>query len=130
MDKGREALRHSIDTEEAYSLGVITYEHFTWVDHTVRLIDMSKNGVGVESEQRMDPGFVWFNDRVRGHKGGALIWCRKFDDKYRAGIRFVPLTSDEEHLVQEGIVRSGHQPYRNPLEIIAPLIEAMTRSKD
>ena len=130
MDENRAALRHPLQGEQVYSLGIITYKHLKWIDHTVRLVDLSKSGIGIVSEQPMGPGFVWFNDRVRGHKGGVLVWCRKLDDKYRAGIRFVTLSADEERFVQEKTAPSGHRPVRNPEEIIAALMGSIIRSND
>ncbi len=110
------------------SLGVITFTRREWSDHTVRITDLSENGVWIESSHPIEPGFVWFHDRVRGHKGGLLIWCREQGEKYRGVIQFVPLTRDEERTVQERTLRtSGHRPNRSPEEIIAVLVESMER---
>jgi len=128
MDEHRTTPRHSLQGEQACSLGVITYHSREWLDFAVRLKDMSERGVMVESERPLDPGFVWFNDRVGGNKGGVLVWCRKIDQRYLAGIRFVPLSRDEERIIQEQTVHAArHSPHRSPDQIISALIDAMSR---
>ncbi len=115
--------------ESSSSLSVVSFKDINWEDNIVNIINISETVVRVESDRPMEPGFVWFNDRVRGHKGGILIWCQQFGERYRAVIRLVPLTREEERIVQERAVRSsGHRPRRSPEEIIATLTESMKRN--
>ncbi len=122
-DSGQQPLAHSC------SLGVITFNQHKWSDHNVSIVEISENGVLVESDDPIEAGFVWFSDRVRGHKGGILIGCLQHDANYRGIIQFVPLTRDEERTVQEKTLRiSGHRPHRSPEEIIAVLLQSVERT--
>jgi hypothetical protein len=128
MDKGTEVSNQPNAGESSGSLGVVTFKDTNWADHTARIVDVSESSVRVESDRAIDPGFVWFDDRVRGHKGGLVIWCQPFYGRYRAVMRLVPLTRDEERLIQERTVQSSpHRPHRTPEEIIATLTESMKR---
>jgi len=129
MDKGKELPDQPKTAASRGSLSVVTFKDTSWVDHTADIVDLSERSVRVESDRPIDPGFVWFNDRVRGHKGGVVIWCRQFYGRYRAVMRLVPLTRDEERLIQERTVQSSpHRPHRSPEDIIATLTKAMKRN--
>jgi hypothetical protein len=127
MNDTRRSPRHAITEEKFCSLGLITLKDRGWADHVVRLRDMSESGVGIESEQALDRGLVWFHDRVAGHKGGVLVWCKKIEERYRAGIHFVPLSREEERQVQERTLQSGHQAHRSPDEIIEALMTSLQK---
>ncbi len=129
MDQGKDLPIQPKTGENSSSLSVISFKDINWMDNTVNLVNISETCVRVESDRPMEPGFVWFNDRVRGNKGGILIWCQKLGERYHAVIRLVPLTREEERLVQERAVRSsGHRSRRSPEEIIASLTESMKRN--
>jgi len=107
------------------SLGVISLKHFEWKAHDAKLVDLSAKGVGIESNAQLEPGFVWFKDRIGGHKGGVLVWSKLLGTKYRAGIKFLNLSRDEEEYVEERIDRfKPHVPLREPEQIISTLIES------
>lgn len=110
-------------------LCVITFKDLAWKDHTALLVDISRHGAGIESHERIDPGFVWFRDRVGGHKGGVLMWNRPAGDRHRGGVRFVPFTRAEEKFIDEQIalVRSG-QPLQDPVSVITTLMESLTHA--
>ena len=129
MEKGNDLPNQPKTGESSGSLSVVTFKDTSWVDHTAHIVDLSESSVRVESDRPIDPGFVWFNDRVRGHKGGVVLWCQQFYGRYRAVMRLVPLTPEEERLIQERTVQSSpHRPHRSPEEIIATLTEAMKRN--
>jgi hypothetical protein len=69
-------------------------------NHVVRIVDISSRGVGVESDEQMEPGLVWFHNSVGDHRGGILLWSRKQGERYRAGIRFLSLTAENERLLR------------------------------
>ena len=69
-------------------------------DHVVRIVDISSGGVGIESDEQMEPGMAWFNNSLGDHRGGILLWSRKLDDQYRAGIRFLSLSAEDERLLR------------------------------
>ncbi|HAM51118.1 MAG TPA: hypothetical protein DCP92_10675 [Nitrospiraceae bacterium] len=125
METIREAQREPVIGNRDCSLGIITLKHFEWKAHNAQLVDLSTKGVGIESKGLLEPGFVWFKDRVGGHKGGVLVWSKQLGTKYRAGIRFLNLSHDEEEYVEERIDRfKPHIPLREPEKIISTLIES------
>jgi hypothetical protein len=125
METMREAQREPVISNRDCSLGIITLKHFEWKNHDAKLVDLSIKGVGIESEAHLEPGFVWFKNRVGGHKGGVLVWSKQLGTIYRAGIKFLNLSRDEEDYVEERIDRfKPHIPLREPEKIIATLIES------
>ncbi len=128
MDRNRQEHRQPIFVHRDCCLGIITFKHLEWTDHVAQLVDISRNGVGIESGNWIEPGFVWFRDRVGGFKGGVLMWSKRQGTRYRAGIRFVPLSRDEEQYVQEQVSCSRpHSPLRDPEAIITTLIESIKK---
>jgi len=120
--------RHPITSLRSCTLGVITSSRLEWKDHIARIVDLSITGVGIESSEMVPPGFVWFKECVGGHKYGVLTWCKPRGDRYRAGIHFVTLSRDEEQYVQEQVkLLKPHTPLRDPLQIIAAMIEAVKK---
>jgi hypothetical protein len=77
-------------------MGHLSFKHRAWSDRVVRVVDISSRGVGVESDGPMEPGLVWFHNSVGDYRSGILVWSRKQDERYRAGIRFLPLTAEDE----------------------------------
>jgi len=43
---------------------------------------------------------VWFNNSIGDHRGGVLLWSRRHDDQYRAGIRFLSLSAEDERILR------------------------------
>ena len=129
-DIARQSYRYEVVQMRDFTLWVIPFKSLECATLIAHVVDLSKYGVGIESEQPLEPGFVWFKDRIGGFKGGLLVWSRQHDGKYRAGVKFVPLSRDKELLVQERIaVMRPNQPIHNPEVIIAAILEAMTRSE-
>ncbi len=129
MGEMRNSQRHLIEVERHCAMGVITFKNFEWKDHVVQLVDLSRNGIGIESRKSVEHGFVWFKDRVGGHKGGVLVWSGRYGEKYRAGIRFLLLTPGDERFIQkECATPLPHQPLRNPEVIIATLMESLEKT--
>jgi hypothetical protein len=130
MERKRDEQRWPIVEKWDCVLGIITLKQSEWKDHVAQIINLSSKGVGIESNAHLDPGFVWFKDRVGGHKGGVLIWSKQLGAKYRAGIKFINLSRDEEEYVEERIERfKPHTPLREPEQIIATLIESEKREE-
>ncbi len=126
-EEHRQKQRHAIEVERRCCLGVITFKELARTDLTVRITDISGNGVGIESASRVEPGFVVFRDRVAGFKSGILLWSRRQDDCYRAGIRFLPLRPGDEQYLSGYFAPSGtHMPHRTPEEIVSRLLDCLT----
>ncbi len=131
MNDMRDVHRQPIIVRRDCILGIITFKHFEWKDHVAQVVDLSSKGIGVESITYLEPGFVWFKDRVGGHKSGILVWSKQFGTKYRAGIKFLIMSRDTEQSVQERLVRlKPHTPLREPEKIIATLMASVERKEN
>jgi hypothetical protein len=66
-------------------------------DITVYGTDISSGGIGITSSTPIAPGFVWLWRSVGNQHGGMVMWCRKIDGRYRAGIQFLqtPVNVDD-----------------------------------
>ena len=126
MNEMRQSQRQPIVVTRDCSMGIIMFKNFEWADHVVRLADLSRSGVGVESVQSIEPGFVWFKDRVAGHRGGIVVWSRQNGGKFRAGIKLLTLSPDTEKYIQKECGETqSHQPLREPEAIIATLMQSL-----
>jgi hypothetical protein len=127
-DSAKRMQRHAISTQRVCDLGIISFRRLLWTDVRARVVNLSMTGIGIESDARLEPGFVWFKDRVGGHRGGVLMWSREQDGRYRAGIRFVPLSRDEEQYVQKQVAWSRpHAPVHDPEMIINTIIHSLKK---
>ncbi len=124
----RQKPRHGIDVQRHCSLGLITFKDLAWNDHKARVVNISKNGVGIECAARIEPGFVLFKDRVAGFKGGVLLWSRRHGDRYRAGIRFLALSPRDEQYLSGYTLPGTHTPRRTPEEIVSTLLNSLINS--
>jgi hypothetical protein len=124
----RDVQRQPITVRRDCSLGIIAFKQLTWTDHIARIVDINKLGVGIEVSSCVEPGFVWFKDRVWGYRGGLLLWSKQVGTTYRAGIKFLSLSSDEERSLHHHIVQSGlHRPLADPEKVVASLIESLKK---
>ncbi len=129
MSELRRSIRYPLAVQRDCTLCLITFKDLVWKDHYAHLKDISRDGIGIESAQPIDRGFVWFRDRVGGYRGGVLMWSSQADPGFRAGIQFVPLSRAEEHYVQEEVAMvRGHAPLRNPEAIIATIMDSLGRT--
>ena len=126
----RKASRYPLAMQRDCAMCIITFKDLSWKDQLAFLKDISTNGVGVESEKRIDTGFVWFLERVGGHRGGVLMWSRQVAYNYRAGIQFVPLSRDAEEFVNSQVsLLRDHKPLSDPTAIISTIMESMGRTR-
>lgn len=126
MAEMRHSQRQPIVVPRDCSMGIIAFKNFEWTDRVVRLADLGRSGVGIESGQMIEPGFVWFKDRVAGHKGGVVVWSRQNGEKFRAGIRLLPLSPDTEKYIQKECGEpQSHQSLREPEAVIATLMQSL-----
>jgi hypothetical protein len=122
----RQAGRYPLAVQRGCAMCVITFKDMAWQDHLAYLKDISTNGVGIESEKRIDSGFVWFRDRVGGHRSGVMMWSRQVGYNFRAGIQLVPLTREAEQFVQDQVkLLRAHHPLRHPEAIMATIMECL-----
>jgi len=109
-------------------MGVMAFAQSTRTEYTVRIVDFSVVGVGIELAERIEPGLIYFREPVGGQKFGVLVWSKKRGERYRAGIKFVVLSSEEEAYLLEQV----KQPHldtasRAPDKIIVSLLESIQR---
>jgi len=128
MAEMRTIQRQPITVKRECPLGIIAFKRLIWTDHIVRIVDINKHGVGIEVSSSIEPGFVWFKNRVWGHRGGLLLWSKQVAAAYRAGIKFLSLSLEEELSLQRHIVQSGiHTPLADPETVVASLIESLKK---
>jgi hypothetical protein len=126
MAEMRNVQRQPIMIRRDCTLGVIAFKQLSWTDHVARIVDINRQGVGIELSTRVEPGFVWFKDRVWGHRGGLLLWSSQIGERYRAGIKFLALSPEEERTVQNQIgLSSSHPPLINPEKVVSTLIDSL-----
>lgn len=127
-ERNRGIARHRSRSMRSCSLGCVAGSSHERTDHVVRVVDLSVIGVGIESSERIEPGFVWFKEHVGGHKYGVLTWSRKSGDHYRAGITFVTLSRSDELYVQNQARHSPPlEPFRDPLQVIESIIDSVRK---
>ena len=130
MDVPRQSHRYQVVQRREFPLCIIPFKSLVCAVAVAHVVDLSRYGVGIESHQQLEPGFVWFKDRIGGFKGGLLVWAKKVGTKYRAGIKFVPLSRDKELLVQDRIdAIRPLQSLHNPEVIISTILESMTQDQ-
>jgi len=99
MGEHRQASRQPA-IQRRCSLRLLSSTRLEMSDHVVRIVDISSGGVGVESDEQMEPGLVRFPTGVGAHRSGILLWSRKQDGRYRAGIRFLSLAEKDERIMR------------------------------
>ena len=126
----RQAGRYPLAVQRDCAMCVITFKDMAWKDHLAYLKDISMDGVGIASEERIDPGFVWFQGRVGGHRGGVLMWSGQAGFNFRAGIEFISLSREAEQFVHNGVeLLRAHQLLRDPEAIMLTIMESLGRAR-
>jgi len=122
--------RYPITVKRECNLGVITFDELEWSDHVAQIVDISVIGLGIVSQQRLEPGLVWFKSHVGGFKSGVMMWSKRDGAVYRAGIKFVPLSRKEEEYLQEQVRLSRpSKPLHDPHQIISSMLESFKQEQ-
>ena len=98
--RSRGIQRYRLTSQRTFSMGVIAFAQPTRIEYVVRIVDFSVVGVGIEMAERIEPGLVYFKEPVGGQKFGVLVWSKHRGDRYRAGIKFVVLSSEQEEYLR------------------------------
>ncbi len=118
--------RYFIASHRTSSLHVIPFDRLTRSEHIVRIADLSVVGVGIESQEPLEPGLACFEDLVGGHKFGVITWCKRRGQGYRAGISFVTLPRDEEEYILKEVMHTpDRKALRDPENIIKTLLKSI-----
>jgi hypothetical protein len=97
----------------------------------VKIVDLSITGIGVECDQSIEPGIIWFKECVYGQKFGHLVWQRKNGDRYRVGIEFISLSRlQEEHLRQQLKQVEQGKSIQDPEQVISGVIDYIKKEHD
>jgi len=91
MESTRRYPRHHYTDSSAIPVTVIQFGKLERLDLTVQCVDISDGGLGIIADIPLSPGFVWFLSTINKHKGGMIVWSRKADSGFRAGIQFLPI---------------------------------------
>jgi PilZ domain len=100
MASTRKYQRQAYDGSADIPVTVIQFGKLERIDLTVKGVDISDGGLGIISEVQLAPGFVWFRSIIGTHKGGIIVWSRKADKGYRAGIQFLPIPPSPRDYLQ------------------------------
>jgi len=126
-----EIKRHSLVSDRHCSLRAISCRTLTCKDQYVRIMDLSIIGIGVECDQPIDPGIIWFKETVYGQKWGHLVWQKKNGDRYRVGIEFISLSRPEEEYIRQQLEQGEHgKPVQDPEAIISKVISTTMNDRE
>jgi len=91
MVNARRYPRHIYNDSRGIPVTIIEFGRLERVDLTVQCVDISDGGMGITADVPISPGFVWFQGPVNKHRGGMIVWGKKGDSGFRAGIQFLPI---------------------------------------
>jgi len=129
MDVTRQSHRYHVDKRREFSLCIIPFKSLVCAVAVAHVVDLSRYGLG------KNPISSWNRFRLvqgpdRRVQGRPARLGQKVGTKYRAGIKFVPLSRDKELLVQGRIdAIRPLQPLHDPEVIISTILESMTRDQ-
>jgi hypothetical protein len=127
----QEVKRHAIATVRDCHLGVIAFENLEWTEHSVKIVNLSVIGIGIETERQIEPGIIWFKEHVYGQRCGFLVWCKIFGDRYRSGIQFLSLNRADEEYLQRQLSRiSSREPFQDPDRLLARMMGSINTNRD
>ena len=113
MEDHRHSERQPVMVNRDFVLDVIKFKQIDRTDLQGHIVDISRSGIGIASNTPIEPGLVWFRDRIWGQQSGVLLWRKQVGTQYRAGIRFVSLPHDVTIGVNDLSAPSG---FREPLK--------------
>ena len=122
MQDNRHSQRQPLMVKRDCAMDVIKFKELDRKDHRGHIVDISKSGVGIESNTPMEPGFVLFRNRIWGQHSGVLLWSKQVGTQYRSGIRFVPLPHDA---AVGADIQSVHSGPREPLKDLEKIVKMM-----
>jgi hypothetical protein len=91
MEYTRKSQRKEFRDDLGIPVTIIQFGKLQRQDITVQGVDISDGGLGIASSVPIAPGFIWFWRSVGNQRGGMVVWSRKVEDHYRAGVQFLPI---------------------------------------
>ncbi len=118
----KEVIWHPVSSDLNCYLGIISFNDLVRRDYLTRIVNRSIIGMGIEVGHPIQPGVVWFKERVNGQTCGVLMWCNQIGSRHRCGVRFVSLTRIEEEYLRCQIEQvKPFAPVQDPDRIITRL---------
>ncbi len=100
-------------------------------DMSVRTVDTSASGMGVEADVPLEPGFVWFRDTVEHHQCGVVVWTKGENNTCRAGIKFIPLAAAPEKITGHASTTQPYLPsFHSPQLVACMLVDEVPPVED
>lgn len=122
MHDARQHARLPQGRTNGIAMRIAKFETLDKVDLSVRAVDISAAGMGVEADVPLEPGFVWFRDGAGSQKGGAVVWTRVLENNTcRAGIKFIPLEFCDEIAAHASAAHS-YPPSCHAPELVACML--------
>ena len=112
-------------------MGIIALDNLKLTDQVIaKPVDYSMTGLGVESNQPIEPGLIWFDSAIFGHRCGVSVWCKQKGERYRAGIQFIPLHQFQENYFQRQIqYAQSNKQIHDPQRFIEEIIIEIKKSR-
>ncbi len=126
MNDSRQLPREHQANHKVCSLCLLSFKRMEKCDVIAEIVDMTSAGVGIKVIHKVDPGFVWFSEKIEGHRGGLLVWSKQLDSLYRGGIKFVPLSVQDEQMLGKKFGENG--PLKDPLAVAETMLESYRKS--
>ncbi len=126
MNEMRQLARQPVAETMDHEMSIISFKRLDWTALMAKVIDRSPQGVGIEARSKVEPGFVWFSEKIEGSRGGLLMWSRQLDEKYRGGIKIVPLSPADEQGVQERLEEAGQ--LKDPAIVANAILDSLKKS--
>jgi hypothetical protein len=105
--ESRQLPREHQTSHKVCTMCLFSFKRMEKCDVIAEIVDMTPAGVGIKVIHKVEPGFVWFSEKIEGHRGGLLMWSKELDSLYRGGIKFVPLSDQDEQMIGEKLSKEG-----------------------
>lgn len=126
--KSRGIQRYRLTSHRTYKLEVLAFDQSKRTEHVVQLRDISVVGVGILSNEQIDPGLIYFKEPLGGQKFGVLVWSKPKENQFRAGIQFLILPSEEEAFLLEWVKQPrSFTTHQGPDKTIDSLLASITK---
>lgn len=126
MSDSRQLPREHLANHKVCSMCLLSFKRMEKCDLLAEIVDVTPAGIGIKVIHKVDPGFVWFSEKIEGHRGGLLMWSKELDSLYRGGIKFVPLSTQDEQMIGEKFADDGS--LKDPLSIAEAMFESYRKN--
>jgi hypothetical protein len=125
LSESRQLPREHLANHKVCSMCLLSFKRMEKCDVIAEIVDVTPAGIGIKIIHKVDPGFVWFSEKIEGHRGGLLMWSKELDSLYRGGIKFVPLSTQDEQIIEEKLADDG--PAKDPMGIADTMLASLKK---